>query len=296
MIRSKLAAIVCGLSAGAPVIAQDVCGPLTARPSFTRTTVVSASAVAAANGVPAFCEVQATISPVPGSKIGAVYRLPADWNGKVLGIGGGGFAGNVRVEAAAEGLTRGYAVLQNDMGHASPSALDPSFALDAQGKPQRRRHHRLRPSRHACRDGRRQGSRCATLRPRARARVLAGLLDGRPARARRSAAVSRRLRRRHRRRTRLHADDVCERDAARADVSRAARQQLDRSAGAADSRGRARRLRCQRRRGRQHPDRSARVHWDPAALACSASVGAARGLLIAGAGRYRAARLFRCDA
>ena len=63
-----------------------------------------------------------------------MYRFPAEWNGKVLGIGGGGFAGNLRVEAAAEGLTRGYAVLQNDMGHPSPGALDPSFALDAQGK------------------------------------------------------------------------------------------------------------------------------------------------------------------
>src|SRR5262245_4952828 len=133
MTRSKLAAIVYGLLAAAPVAAQDVCGPLTAKPSFTDTTIVSASPMAAANGVPAFCEVQATISPAPGSKIGAVYRLPENWNGKVLGIGGGGFAGNVRVEAAAEGLTRGYAVLQNDMGHPNPSALDASFAVDAQG-------------------------------------------------------------------------------------------------------------------------------------------------------------------
>jgi len=52
----------------------------------------------------------------------------------VLGIGGGGFAGNVRAEAASEGLARGYATIQNDMGHASASALDPSFAFDASGK------------------------------------------------------------------------------------------------------------------------------------------------------------------
>jgi feruloyl esterase len=134
VVRSKLAALACGALIAVPVAAQELCGPLTARPSFSDTTLVSATTVAAANGVPAFCEVQATISPVPGSKIGAVYRLPAEWNGKVLGIGGGGFAGNVRAEAAAEGLTRGYAVLQNDMGHPSPSALDPSFALDADGK------------------------------------------------------------------------------------------------------------------------------------------------------------------
>jgi feruloyl esterase len=79
-------------------------------------------------------EVQAEISPVAGSKIGAVYRLPANWNGKVLGLGGGGFAGNVRAEAAADGLTRGYAVIQNDMGHPSASALDPAFAFDAEGR------------------------------------------------------------------------------------------------------------------------------------------------------------------
>ena len=52
----------------------------------------------------------------------------------MLGIGGGGFAGNVRAEAAADGLTRGYAVIQNDLGHASVSALDASFAFDAAGK------------------------------------------------------------------------------------------------------------------------------------------------------------------
>lgn len=53
---------------------------------------------------------------------------------KLIGLGGGGFAGNVRPEAAAEGLARGYAVIQNDRGHPSASALDPSFAFDAEGR------------------------------------------------------------------------------------------------------------------------------------------------------------------
>ena len=52
----------------------------------------------------------------------------------MLGIGGGGFAGNVRAESAADGLGRGYAVIQNDLGHASASALDPSFAVDERGR------------------------------------------------------------------------------------------------------------------------------------------------------------------
>jgi feruloyl esterase len=126
-----------GLAVAGAAAAQDVCGDLATRSKLGDATIASATAVPADadKRLPAFCEVRVTISPVPGSKIGAVYRLPATWNGKVLGIGGGGFAGNLRVEAAADGLARGYAVIENDLGHASPSALDPSFALDAQGKP-----------------------------------------------------------------------------------------------------------------------------------------------------------------
>ena len=85
--------------------------------------------------LPAFCEVHATISPAAGSRVGAIYRLPANWNGKVLGIGGGGFAGNLTLNAAASGLSRGYAVIQNDMGHPSGESLDPAFAIKAPGQP-----------------------------------------------------------------------------------------------------------------------------------------------------------------
>ena len=130
---SSLFAAIAGLAAGT-VAAQDACGPL-ARLDLEHTAVVSAANIPgdAAKRAPAYCEVHATITPVPGSKIGAVYRLPENWNGKVLGIGGGGFAGNVRAESAADGLGRGYAVIQNDMGHAGESALDPSFAVDESG-------------------------------------------------------------------------------------------------------------------------------------------------------------------
>ncbi len=119
-----------------PAAAQDLCAALAAKPP-ANTTIASATQVAAdaAKKLPAFCEVRATISPVPASKIGAIFRLPKEWNGKVLGIGGGGFAGNLRIEAAADGLARGYAVIQNDMGHSSESAIDPKFAILADGKP-----------------------------------------------------------------------------------------------------------------------------------------------------------------
>ena len=61
--------------------------------------------VAASTGVedatlPAYCEVTAKLQPVEGSNIGVVYRLPAEWNRKLLGLGGGGWAGNLTLEAA----------------------------------------------------------------------------------------------------------------------------------------------------------------------------------------------------
>jgi feruloyl esterase len=72
--------------------------------------------------------VQGTIAPAPGSNIGVVYRLPAGWNGKLLGLGGGGWAGNVRIESAIQGLKRGYATAQTDGGHPSTSVWDTAWA------------------------------------------------------------------------------------------------------------------------------------------------------------------------
>jgi feruloyl esterase len=88
----------------------------------------------AAGGLPEYCEVTATVSPVAGSRIGVVYRLPAGWNGKLVGLGGGGFAGDVTLQTATPALQRAYAVAQTDMGHPSTEALDPKFALGPDGK------------------------------------------------------------------------------------------------------------------------------------------------------------------
>ena len=117
--------------------AQSACASVASLASLPGTTIVSAKDMPgnAQERLPGFCEVHATISPVPGSTIGAIYRLPANWNGKVLGIGGGGFAGNLSIAAATNGLSRGYAVIQNDMGHPSPASLDPSFAIKGPGQP-----------------------------------------------------------------------------------------------------------------------------------------------------------------
>jgi feruloyl esterase len=81
----------------------------------------------AAAGLPAYCEVSGTLTPVAGSSIGVIYRLPANWNGKLLGIGGGGWAGNVTLLAATDGLKRGYATAQTDGGHPSTEPWDNSW-------------------------------------------------------------------------------------------------------------------------------------------------------------------------
>ena len=127
--------VLLSFSAFPSVSAQDTCTAMQTA-SFPETTIVSATPIAAKAepAVPAFCEIRVTISPVAASTIGAVYRLPEKWNGKVLGIGGGGAAGNLTLEAAREGLTRGYAVMQNDLGHPGTSPIDWSFALTAPGK------------------------------------------------------------------------------------------------------------------------------------------------------------------
>ena len=130
-------AAVAVLSAGGSALAQDACKGLADGPTFPNTTVVSASPVPAdaQRGLPAFCEARVVIAPVQGSRITAVYRLPTTWNGRVLGIGGGGFSGNLQLDAAADALKRGYAIIQNDLGHPSAGALDPSFTILPNGQP-----------------------------------------------------------------------------------------------------------------------------------------------------------------
>ena len=95
-------------------------------------TEASASWIAADEeaGLPAFCEVQAFLEPVEGSRIGVVYRLPEGWNGKMLGLGGGGWAGNVTLMAASEGLKKGYATAQTDGGHPGTDVWDNSWAAN----------------------------------------------------------------------------------------------------------------------------------------------------------------------
>src|SRR5258708_14020945 len=111
-------------------LADDACGALAEPGRFPQTTVASAAAMEPdpQRGLPAYCEVTGTIRPVPGSEIGVVYRLAAAWNGKLLGIGGGGMAGNVKLETAAPHPPRRHPPPPTHTGHAHPDAPPPQLA------------------------------------------------------------------------------------------------------------------------------------------------------------------------
>jgi len=116
-------------AASYPALAgADRCAAVT--PAMLGATSASGKWVEEANGLPGFCEVTATLSPASGSSIGVVYRLPASWNGKVLGFGGGGWIGNIALPTAAEGLRKGYATLQTDGGHPITNVWDNAWAAD----------------------------------------------------------------------------------------------------------------------------------------------------------------------
>lgn len=111
------------------------CSVITDGSQFPQTHIEHAQLISRSGptGSVQYCEVSAVISPEKASHIGVVYRLPTRWNSKLLGLGGGGFAGNVTIEEALPGLSRGYATLQTDAGHPSPAVWDTAWALNQDG-------------------------------------------------------------------------------------------------------------------------------------------------------------------
>ena len=82
--------------------------------------------------IPAFCRVAAVLKPTPDSYIRIEAWLPVSgWNGKMIGIGGGGFAGSISYGGLLGGLVRGYATATTDSGHdqSKPSEAEGKFAL-----------------------------------------------------------------------------------------------------------------------------------------------------------------------
>lgn len=79
----------------------------------------------------AYCKVKAKTSSGPGSTIKLEVDLPNDWNGKLVGVGGGGLSGGLAVASLTLGsaLEKGYAGVATDAGH--DDAPDAAWAINA---------------------------------------------------------------------------------------------------------------------------------------------------------------------
>jgi len=79
--------------------------------------------------LPAFCRVAATIRPTMDSEIKIEIWMPTSgWNGKLLGVGNGGWGGTITYPGLAKALREGFAAASTDTGHTGVSG-DASFAF-----------------------------------------------------------------------------------------------------------------------------------------------------------------------
>ncbi len=80
-------------------------------------------------GLPAFCRVVAVAKPTADSDIKLEIWLPATgWNGKLQGIGNGGFAGTMDYVQLGVAVSKGYAGTATDAGHTG-TPTDAAWAL-----------------------------------------------------------------------------------------------------------------------------------------------------------------------
>ena len=102
-------------------------------------TIVSANAIpagdytppgqpAAIKGLPAFCRVTVTMRPSPDSNVNVELWMPRqNWNGRFLATGNGGGGGSIAyITGLPEGLKRGFAVANTDLG----TSPDPNLVID----------------------------------------------------------------------------------------------------------------------------------------------------------------------
>ena len=68
--------------------------------------------------LPAFCRVTGILEPTADSRIRFEVWLPKEgWNGRLLGVGNGGYAGTINYDQMAKSLRLGYATFSTDTGH-----------------------------------------------------------------------------------------------------------------------------------------------------------------------------------
>ncbi len=100
-----------------PLLAQTPCADMAHLPDVT-----------AAAQTATHCRVSITLRPSSDSEIKSEVWLPpsAEWNGKFLMEGGGGFVGSVNTGGMTKAVREGYATASTDTGHTGGSG---SFAL-----------------------------------------------------------------------------------------------------------------------------------------------------------------------
>ena len=119
-----------GLSAAAPASAPN-CESLSALHrngvNIRSARGVEAGALQRFPDLPAFCRVEATLTPTADSEIGVEIWLPAaGWNGNLQAVGNRGWGGSIMLPALAGALGGGYAGVSTDTGHTGGGAR---FAL-----------------------------------------------------------------------------------------------------------------------------------------------------------------------
>jgi hypothetical protein len=93
------------------------------------TQLTKASVVEAAEEVPSYCKIEGYVWP----QVGIEVRLPVShWNGKLIAVGNGGWAGSIPGDACDRHLKHGYACMATDTGHRGGDALWARNNLPAQ--------------------------------------------------------------------------------------------------------------------------------------------------------------------
>jgi hypothetical protein len=79
--------------------------------------------------LPAFCRVVGVATPTSDSNITIEVWMPlAGWNGRLQGLGNGGFAGHIENNQLGAAMAKGYAATATDAGHTG-SPTDATWAL-----------------------------------------------------------------------------------------------------------------------------------------------------------------------
>jgi feruloyl esterase len=115
-----------------PAVRAESCEGLARRMSPTVSVTLAKSVDAGAftpsegakvfSDLPAFCRVAVELRPASDSDIRAEVWLPAaNWNGKFVAVGSGGWGGSIAYDGMADALRRAYATSATDDGHSGGS-------------------------------------------------------------------------------------------------------------------------------------------------------------------------------